>query len=42
MTVTDNLKVIDNKIKANQAQYHLNRLAAKVSAYTFCYIINPF
>ena len=42
MTVTDNLKVIDNKIKANQAQYHLNRLAAKVSAYTFFYIIHPF
>ena len=32
MTVTDQLKIIDNKIKANQAQYHLDRLAAKISA----------
>ena len=42
MTVTDKLEVIDNKIKAYQAQYDLNRLAAKVSAYTFFYIKNPF
>ena len=34
MTVTNRLKVIDNKIKANQAQYDLNRLAAKISAYS--------
>ena len=33
MTVTDQLKIIDNKIKANQAQYDLDRLAAKISAY---------
>ena len=33
MTVTDQLKIIDNKIKANQAQYGLDRLAAKISAY---------
>ena len=33
MTVTDQLKIIDNKIKANQAQYGLDRLAAKTSAY---------
>ena len=32
MTVTDQLKIIDNKIKANQAQYDLERLAAKISA----------
>ena len=32
MTVTDQLKTIDNKIKANQAQNDLDRLAAKVSA----------
>ena len=32
MTVTDQLKVIDDKIKANQAQYDLDRLAAKISA----------
>ena len=32
MTVTDQLKIIDKKIKANQAQYDLDRLAAKRSA----------
>ena len=31
MTVTDQLKTIDNKIKENQAQYHLDRLAGKIS-----------
>ena len=34
MTVTDLLKIVDSKIKANQAQYDLNRLAAKISAYS--------
>ena len=34
MTVTDHLKITDNKIKANQAQYDLDRLAAKISAYS--------
>ena len=34
MTVTDQLKITDNKIKANQAQYDLDRLAAKISAYS--------
>ena len=34
MTVTDQPKIIDNKIKANQAQYDLNRLTAKISAYS--------
>ena len=34
MTVTDQLKTIDNKIKANQVQYDLDRLAAKLSAYS--------
>ena len=29
MTITDQLKIIDNKIKGNQAQYDLDRLAAK-------------
>ena len=33
MTVTDQLKMIDNEIKANQAQYDLQRLAAKIYAY---------
>ena len=31
MTVTDQLKIIDDKSKANQAQYDLDRLLAKVS-----------
>ena len=35
MAVTDQLKIIDNKIKANQAQYDLDRLTAKISAYSF-------
>ena len=34
MTATDQLKIIDNKIKSNQAQYDLDRLAAKISAYS--------
>ena len=34
MTATDQLKIIDNKIKANQAQYDLDRLAAKIFAYS--------
>ena len=34
MTVTDQLKIIDNKIKANQAQHDLDRLGAKISAYS--------
>ena len=33
-TVTDQLKIIDNNIKASQAQYDLGRLAAKISAYS--------
>ena len=32
MTVTDQIKIIDNKIKANQAQYDLDRLTAKIPA----------
>ena len=31
MIVTDKIKIIDNKIKANQAQYNLDRLTAKIS-----------
>ena len=34
MTVTDQLKIIDKKIKANQTQYDLHRLGAKISAYS--------
>ena len=32
MTVTDQIKILDDKIKLNQAQYNLNREAAKISA----------
>ena len=32
MTLTDELKILDNKIKANQAQYDLGREVAKISA----------
>ena len=35
MTITDQLRIIDNKIKANQAQYDLGRSVAKISAYFF-------
>ena len=35
MTITDQLRIIDNKIKANQAQYDFGRSAAKMSAYFF-------
>ena len=34
MIVTNLLKIIDNKIKENQAQYDLDRLAAKIFAYS--------
>ena len=34
MTVTEELKIIHNKIKANQTQYVLDRLAAKISLYS--------
>ena len=34
ITVSNQLKISDNKIKANQAQYDLDRLAAKTSAYS--------
>ena len=32
MTLTDELKILDDKIKANQAQYDLGREPAKISA----------
>ena len=32
MKLTDELKILDNKITANQAHYDLNREAAKISA----------
>ena len=30
MTLTDKIKIVDDKIKANQAQYNLDREAAKI------------
>ena len=35
MTVTDQLKIIDNKIKVNEVQYDLDKLAAEISALSF-------
>ena len=35
MTVTEQIKIIENKIKANEAQDHLDRLAAEISALSF-------
>ena len=32
MTTTDELKILDNKIKANQANHDLDRKAAEISA----------
>ena len=32
MTLTDELKIIDDKIKTNQAQYDVDTEAAKISA----------
>ena len=34
MTVTDQLKIIDNKIKVNESHYDLDRLSANISAYS--------
>ena len=35
MTLTDELKILGNKIKANQAQYDLGREAAKLFGLSF-------
>ena len=32
MTLTDELKILDDKIKSNQVQYDLSREAAQISA----------
>ena len=34
MTLSDQLNIIDNKMKANQVQYDLDKIAAKISAYS--------
>ena len=33
MTLTDQIKILDDKIKSNQAQYDLGKEAAKISAF---------
>ena len=42
MTLTDELKILDDTIKANQAQYDLGREAAKVSALTFIDLLEKY
>ena len=32
MTITDEINILDDKIKANQAHYNLDREAPKISA----------
>ena len=32
MTITDQIKILDKKITENEAQYNLDRKAAKISA----------
>ena len=32
MTLSDQIKILDRKIMQNEAQYHLDRKAAKISA----------
>ena len=32
MTITEKVKILDDKIRAKKAQYDLNRQAAKISA----------
>ena len=34
MTVTDQIKILDRKIMQNEAQYDLDRKAAKISAWS--------
>ena len=34
MTVTDQIKILDRKIKQNEAQYYLDREAAKIPAFS--------
>ena len=34
MTKSDQIKIINNKIKANNAQYNLDRINAEISAYS--------
>ena len=42
MALTDESKVLDDKIKANQAQYNLGRKAAKISALSFKFLLEKY
>ena len=42
MTLTDELKILDDKIKANQAQYDLGREAAKISALSSKHLLEKY
>ena len=34
MTLKEQIKILNDKIKANNAQYDINRLSAEISAYS--------
>ena len=42
MTVTDQIKILDDKIKVNQAQYNLGRESAKISALSLKDLLHKF
>ena len=42
MALTNESKVLDDKIKANQAQYNLGRKAAKISALSFKFLLEKY
>ena len=42
MALTDEIKVLDDKIKANQAQYNLGRKAAKISPLSFKFLLEKY
>ena len=42
MTLTDELKILDDKNKANQAQYDLGREAAKISPLSWKDLLEKF
>ena len=40
MTLKEQIKILDNKIKANNAQYDLDRMNAEISAYSSGDLLN--
>ena len=42
MTITDQLKILDDKIKTNQAQYDLSGEAAKISVLSSKDLLNKY